>query len=352
MTLLSHTQPKDSEQRQELREARKLLKDQIRDDWDYPPLPAFQRSSPLRPDIAEADEERVAGFRFHTPRDIGDEGLGFEPTEWRERTYSSEPETDEDTQSIKSVDSPASKKSVYLFDGPDSVGNQVAHRRAVQRETRQRAVDDEASWNEGLTHWIRQRNAWTAARTSTQIRSFPQYHAHSEDDQASAGASTASTRNSSPRSSTSTSAFAESSSAAGTPDLAPLSPTQPPRSAPVPRSDVFVPVAPLILPNNPIRRRITPSMYNDIYTKIIVQSRTPSVPINLLTLITALVEGWKGEGEWPPKTTPLEPSLARKKKTAASAEGGLRSSVKAVGRVLRLTGVSDSGKQSAGKDGG
>lgn len=76
-------------------------------------------------------------------------------------------------------------------------------------------------------------------------------------------------------------------------------------------------------------------MYPEIYNKIILQSRTPSIPINLLTLINALVQGWKDDGEWPPKPGPLEKSFTRKK----GGDGSLRSGVKAVGRVLRLTGV-------------
>lgn len=82
-------------------------------------------------------------------------------------------------------------------------------------------------------------------------------------------------------------------------------------------------------------------MYPEIYNKIILQSRTPSVPINLLTLLRALVQGWKDDGEWPPKPGVLEKSFTTRRKRGGSGggggEGSLKSGVKAVGRVLRLT---------------
>lgn len=81
-------------------------------------------------------------------------------------------------------------------------------------------------------------------------------------------------------------------------------------------------------------------MYPEIYTKIILQSRTPSVPINLQALVNALVQGWKDDGEWPPKSAPLEKSIGRKK----GSQHGLREGVKAVGRVLRITGGHDTNK--------
>ena len=51
-------------------------------------------------------------------------------------------------------------------------------------------------------------------------------------------------------------------------------------------------------------------------------------------MVRALVQGWKDDGEWPPKQAPPEKSIGRKK---GSAESTLKNSVKAVGRVLRIT---------------
>lgn len=92
---------------------------------------------------------------------------------------------------------------------------------------------------------------------------------------------------------------------------------------------MLVPVVPKILPNHPIRKKISPSMYPEIYNKIIVQARTPSVPINLNTMIRALVQGWKDDGEWPPKPGPIEKSLVKK------GHGGVKDGVR---KILRITG--------------
>jgi hypothetical protein len=93
------------------------------------------------------------------------------------------------------------------------------------------------------------------------------------------------------------------------------------------------------------------------------------VPINLRTLLAALVAGWKADDEWPPKPSAglaAEKSLGRKKTAAAAASNarpaarrrdvggerepeGLRHGVKAaVGRVLRLGGALSSSHSSSG----
>ncbi|KAJ5688750.1 hypothetical protein N7462_003142 [Penicillium macrosclerotiorum] len=64
----------------------------------------------------------------------------------------------------------------------------------------------------------------------------------------------------------------------------------------------LIPVAPpFIAPTNPIRATINPSIYPSIYTKVVVQGMTPTVPVNLADLTKAMVQGWKADGQWPPK---------------------------------------------------
>ena len=84
---------------------------------------------------------------------------------------------------------------------------------------------------------------------------------------------------------------------------------------------------------------MTPDMYGQIYAKVILQSRTPSIPINLQTLVNAMVKGWKDDGEWPPKVGAPEPSIGRKKASegAGVSVGSFKNGVRAVGRALRLT---------------
>ncbi|KAL3462892.1 hypothetical protein BJX64DRAFT_135186 [Aspergillus heterothallicus] len=73
-------------------------------------------------------------------------------------------------------------------------------------------------------------------------------------------------------------------------------------ASPDPFHDPFIPVVPsLISTSNPIRASITPSMYPSIYSKVVLQGLTPTVPINLADMTKAMVQGWKADGQWPPK---------------------------------------------------
>jgi hypothetical protein len=64
----------------------------------------------------------------------------------------------------------------------------------------------------------------------------------------------------------------------------------------------LIPVAPPFISSaNPVRATITPSIYPSIYTKVVVQGMTPTIPVNLADLTKAMVQGWKSDGQWPPK---------------------------------------------------
>lgn len=313
----------------------------MRDDWEYPALPAYQL--PVRKRKAEREdgsEEAVAGFKFHTPsnhdRDVllQDGALDFEPVEWRERDYSSDDGSE--NESVGTPVSASSKKSTYKFDGPDSVGVQILDRKLARKRQRQQDLDEEVTWNDGLAHWLARRDVWSGAHTSQQVRLLQTSQAETTDS-----ASASASFNSTPRSSVSSQESAAVSTPSSTPELEPIRTVTDTRPA-APPSDLLVPRAPLILVNHPIRRRINPDLYSEIYTKIILQGRTPSVPINLLNLVGALVQGWKDDGEWPPKNAPAEKSFARKK--GSGHESSLKSGVRAVGRVLRIT----SGESSVG----
>ncbi|KXL50359.1 hypothetical protein M433DRAFT_35977, partial [Acidomyces richmondensis BFW] len=216
------------------REARRLLKERIRNDWDYPPLPAYRVPS------GRSQEEKA--IQAEDEATVADD--------------------------LQSPTSNGSAKSTYKFEGPDSVGVEVSDRRIARRRKRQKVLEEEMIWNDGLAHWVRRRDAWCGARTTTQVKDL-EHQDHLPPD-------------------------------VGAEPVASDSSTSSPLMAP-------------ILPEHPIRRRISPMMYNEIYSKIIIQSRTPSIPINLLTLVSALVQGWKDDGEWPPKATPLEPSVGKRR---------------------------------------
>lgn len=353
---LPHAHHRNAEQQHEIREARRMLKERVRNDWEYPPLPAFQ--TPARKTHEDNVEARIAGFKFHTPTGNDRDGLladlDFEPTEWRERDYSTEEDEEEAEElqrtsgwgagevrkstSSSSGDHHHHKKlaSIFKFEGPDSVGQQIEERKLAQRRKRQKALDDEVEWNDGLAHWLARRDAWCCARTSAHVEMLESPQPSASDPPSTLAMSDASA---SPRTSTSTTSSITPSSPSTTPDTTPPSTTTAtlPTHPSAPPSDILIPLAPPLLPNHPIRKRISPALYPEIYSKIIISGRTPSVPINLLVLTRALVQGWKDDGEWPPKQGPVEKSIGRRR--GGSGESSLKSGVKAVGRVLRITGT-------------
>ena len=306
-----------------------MLQGRVRTDWYYPALPAHQEAqSGIRPqqqEQLEDEESKVAGFKFHVPR--ADEH--FEPLEWRERDYaSSDEDSEEDQNEVAAVRASDEKKS--KTEGSESVAQDISNRRTARKRKRKELLEEEMTWNDGLSHWMLQRDAWSVAKTAEQLRSFEQgREGNTKAEAASASASAGST----PRTSTSSaSARATSTSTSATsPDMnnniniAGMSVTPP--------SHMLVPVMAKILPHHPIRRKMSPSMYPEIYNKIIVQSRTPSVPINLGVMIHALVKGWIDDGEWPPRPGPVEKSLTKRK-----GHGSVKDGVKSFARVLRITG--------------
>jgi hypothetical protein len=322
MTLLSglHSH-RSTEQQAEIREARRMLQGRVRTDWDYPALPQYQKNS--KPRQQQDDESKVAGFKFHAPR--ADEH--FEPLEWRERDYaSSDADSEEDENEIAAVKA-GSEKS--LFSGTQkskdiaSVAEDVSNRRLARKRKRKELLEEEMQWNDGLNHWTIQRDAWCVAKTAEQVREFESRQGEEvKTDSASTSVSVGST----PRTSTSSaSAQAASTSTSATSPDANTTVAGLPVASP---SHMLVPVMAKILPHHPVRKKISPAMYPEIYNKIIVQARTPSVPINLSVMIWALVQGWIDDGEWPPKPGPIEKSLTKKK------SGGVKQSF---ARILRIT---------------
>ena len=90
--------------------------------------------------------------------------------------------------------------------------------------------------------------------------------------------------------------------------------------------DPLIPVVPSIIStSNPIRASINPAMYPSIYSKVVVQGLTPTVPINLADVTKAMVQGWKSDGQWPskPPTTNLvlQDDATVPKKPADSKDG-------------------------------
>ncbi|KAK8183858.1 hypothetical protein BC567DRAFT_156207 [Phyllosticta citribraziliensis] len=176
----------------------------------------------------------------------------------------------------------------FRFEHPDGVADEMVDRALRRKRRRRRRLLAEMQWNEGLANFIAQRDAWTGA---TAARKHLRRKA----------------------------------------------------------SDPPLPIAPRILPHNPIRDSITPRSYPDIYSKIVLQSQTPKVPINLKDMTTALVSGWKADGEWPPKPSHADPLVGAARGGNSSSKTGrtgvflshhphVKRGVESVRKVFRLSG--------------
>lgn len=117
--------------------------------------------------------------------------------------------------------------------------------------------------------------------------------------------------------------------------------------------ETLVPVpGPILPPNNPLRLSIQPSHYLQLYDKLIVNSLTPSCPINLSDMLPACVAGWKRDGEWPPRPAlPVDPIFAaytgQKKKRASIGTNEHAPS----GRRMSLTGLLSRDKDNEARSG-
>jgi hypothetical protein len=233
------------------RASRRFLEQRLRNDWQYPDVPA----------IWSASDEEV--------RDAVD---------FRERYYGESESSDSDNEDKD--DGP------YKFDSPDSITHAVASTREARRKRRRERMEREMKENEGLRIWVEQRDMWTGVASVKKYGTNHQRHrpTSAEGDLSEERATT-------PMGSESHSL---NSATQNTFDL--------------------VPVAPRLLDENPIRASITPKTYRDIFQKIVVSSRTPSVPINLADMTKCLVQGWKDSDEWPPRAGAVDP-LAGKKRT-------------------------------------
>jgi len=275
------------------RAARRFLDDRIRTDWSYPHVP---------PEWSASDEEvrNAQGFR--------------------ERFYGDSESSDSHNEREEEE---ATEARPYKFDSPDSIGNALAQTREARIKRRRERLEAEMHENPGLRLWVERRDRWTGAAS---VRKYGARRRRAPMPTTTAPASDEDTPSGSDR---------------------PSSDSTLPAEANTETCDV-VPVAPRLLDNNPIRASITPKAYTDIYQKIVVSSRTPSVPINLADMTKALVQGWKDSDEWPPRAAMLDP-LAGKKRTITSATANgqhgfldrhphLEKSVDSVKRILHLNG--------------
>ena len=266
-----------------VRSAKRFLLNTIRDDWQFPPQEKQDNIT----------QEPVGyAVRHEGASDAENEHSGHSPDK-----------------------SSPSKHNPYKFEDPDSVGAGLAD----QQEQRKRELADEITWNEGLRNWRQQRDVWTNATYQHPAQSTPTYSIAKGLDMRRRNTS-GSTDDSSER--------PLSTSSCGT--TCPAEPSSSIESVDIPESlgngrGPWLPLYPPLLPSdNPVRANIKPAAYDHIYSKVVLQQLTPSLPIPLNHMTSALVEGWKADGAWPPRGSNATTTIADTHKKRTSVMNAIR----------------------------
>jgi Protein of unknown function (DUF4050) len=332
-----------------VREINRMLLQSVRNDWSYPDTPSLPSTR-----ITEAVKYQE---RYYSTSDgSSSESLDDEEEEGEE---SNEEDPDVDLKDIK-------------FESPDSVGEFINRKIQAHKRKKRKQVEEEMRWNDGLCFFMRRRNAWTGALSPDEVQArhaakdtgLPTLEAVIVDDDKPTSESTQESDASSPHSAEPTT---DDQTTQETKDSKPQPPpdtdsgisipapdqtiTETPFTAPPDPStlhNVLLPVAPPLLPpTHQVRSSIMSRSDSELYEKVVRDSRTPAVPINLAHMMRVVVQGWKDEGNWPPKSSAVTSNivLADTASTRATGGGGLlsghkhlRQGVESVRRVLRLSG--------------
>ncbi|KAK0100764.1 hypothetical protein ONS95_007213 [Cadophora gregata] len=192
------------------------------------------------------------------------------------------------TTSSHDTPTPTSKNGVQL-DSTEGVGDTITNALFDRKRRRKKRLAEEMAWNEGLRCFTARRDAWTCARK------IP--------------------RRGNGVVKTTTRASLSSGDGGSSPAIEQDDDDQW-------EDDTEIPIAPPILPpENAMRASILPGAYNTIYDKVVVQSLTPSCPMNLKDVTRSCVQGWKRDGEWPPKSAPDTLKKKGRKMSVASLLG-------------------------------
>jgi len=259
---------------------KRILAGKIREDWSW--TWPREDSEPRTPIVNRSQESLV-------------EEDWIEREEWVSNVSESEDESGATIGTPKIVDA-SNTKDPFLFDSPDGVGDTLRKTAEDRGARRRRRLQEEMRINDGLSCFTHRRNAWTCARHVRRI----------------------------PRSSSTTTSLKRTSSR---PTSKP-SPAAPTPSLPTAEDDFLdltteIRIAPPILPpETPMRKGINERAYATIYDKVILQSQTPFCPINLSVVTKSCVEGWKRDGEWPPKPGEMETVITSVKKAGLGPEAG------------------------------
>ena len=285
----------DQDRAKQKEAVRKYLAERVKSDWKWqwpqPEVPPGSRHGSTSVD----------------PGDVSDvlEEQWKERDEWLSNTSDGEGPAPTAVPGTRQ-DSPGARDDPFCFGSPESIGTAIRKLEMERKRRRQKRLAEEMVYNDGLRCFVQRRDAWTGARQVSP-------------------SDNGLTRPRTKRSSIYSLLPGRSSPADAEPDSdAGLSRTRTKRSSihsilpgrgshhadsePEAASErgraTQIPIAAPILPaKNAMRASITPGAYNTIYDKVILQQLTPSCPMNLKDVTRSCVQGWKRDGEWPPKSS-------------------------------------------------
>jgi len=258
---------------------KRVLAGKVRDDWSW--TWPREDDEPGTPIVSRSQESLLEDWK--------------EREEWASNASEDESENGA-TIGTPTVVEASNNKDPFLFDSPDGVGDILRKTAEDRKARRRRRLNQEMQVNDGLSCFTHRRNAWTCARHVRRI----------------------------PRASSTTTPLKRTLSR---PTSKP-SPTAPTPSILTAEDDFLeliteIRIAPPILPpETPMRKGINERSYTTIYDKVVLQSQTPFCPINLSVVTKSCVEGWKRDGEWPPKAGEMEAVIASVKKAGFGTEMG------------------------------
>jgi hypothetical protein len=285
---------------------------------------------------------------------------------------------DDDEEDSTDEDDPALNVHDLKFESPDSVAEFINRKMQARKRRKRKLLEEELEWNTGLCFFMRQRNAWTGALSPEAVKAKETIN----DTIMSTDSDTPVTDNDIPTPESTEISPNKEQSAIETADVNDNVDKQPKQASPtasdadvdsgiaIPTttsptslhldppsdykklSDVLLPIAQPLLPStNPVRSSIMARSDSELYEKVVRDSRTPAVPINLGHMMRVIVQGWRDEGNWPPKGSVVSSNilLADTATTAAGRVEGQRSSflpghkqlrqgVESVRKVLKLSG--------------
>ncbi|KAK6582037.1 hypothetical protein PZA11_005734 [Diplocarpon coronariae] len=228
------------------------------------------------------------------------------------------------TTSSHDTPTPTSKQSPstpFDFGSPDLTGAAVRSTESERKRRRKKRLADELAWNDGMRCFVARRDNWTGARKVR--RSIPEF-----------------------------------SSAKKTPVRASASSEDGGSSTAIEQEeddefwddDMEVPIAPPLLPpENAMRASILPGAYNTIYDKVVVQGLSPSCPMNLKDVTRSCVQGWKRDGEWPPRTSVSDTHKKKGRKLSVASLLGFNDKEKEKDKPSSENGANDGANEPEAK---